>query len=212
MLKKYSLFLYFLAFISFSFATLIASDSEDEDRLIRGVRSVHLNSAADEQEGSFLENERIRLPLTVMASPTRHDRTGPLKFPGTISISFLGHWGTFEERNPGKTREEGYQYMIDKLSNEISETFWKYNRERHFDGFSINYSNLDERLLDDLGRILSTCLIQNPKINFHECKFMAKGLLGRLKKQYPDHLKKKPTMQKCVQIRKNGWEEPITDR
>lgn len=213
MIKKYSLFLYFLAFIPFSFTALIASDSEDEDRLIRGVRGVNLNAAAaEEQNGSDSEGEEeIDLPFTVMSSPTRYDRTGPLKFPGTMSLSFLGRWDTFEERNPGKTREEGYQYMIDTLSSKISETYWKHNHERHFDGFSINYSHLDERLLSDLGRILSTCNIENPKINFHDCKFMAKGLLGHLKKQYPDHLKKKPTMQKCEQWGKHGWEK-ITDR
>lgn len=66
-------------------------------------------------------------------------------------------------------------------------------------------------MLNDLGQILSTCQIKNPKINFHDCKFMTKGLLGYLKKQYPDHLKKKTTMQKCEQWGKNGWEK-ITDR
>lgn len=206
MLKKYQFFLYFLVFTLLNINLVLASDSEDEDRLTRRFGKVDLNAVPDdEQEGSDSENEEeFHLPFTVMPSPTPG-------FEDKMSISFLGHWDTFEERNPGKTREEGYQYMIAELSTEINKTYREHNRARRFDGFSINYSNLDEDLLDDLGRILSTCRIANPKINFHDCKFMAKGLLGYLKKQYPDHLKKKPTMQKCEQWGKNGWEK-ITDR
>jgi len=207
MSKEYSFFLYFLAFITFNFTTLIASDSEDEDRLIRGVKGVHLNAASDDERkdsDSEPEEEIINIPMQVEPSSMEY-------YSSTICLRFLGRWDTFEERNPGKTHEEGYQYMIDTLSSKISEIFWKHNHARHFDGFSINYSNLDERLLDDLGRILSTCRITNPKINFHECKFMTKGLLGYLKKQYPDRLKKKPTMKKCKQWEKNGWKD-IADR
>lgn len=174
-IKKYLILLCFFAAI-LQFTTVSASDSDYDGLTRRFAKGVTVNAASDdERKGSDSEDEEeIHLPFTVMPSPTPG-------FEDKMSISFLGNWDTFEERNPGKTREEGYQYMIAELSSEINKTFREHNRERHFDGFSINYSNLVERLLDDLGRILSTCRITNPKINFHDCRFLTKGLLGYFK-------------------------------
>jgi len=196
-IKKYLILLCFFA-ATLHFTPISASDSDDEDRFAdRFARGVSLKTASEAEE-------KIHPPFTIMPSPTPG-------FSDKISVSFLGHWGKFEENNPGKSREEGYQYIIDELPRKIRKTIREHNHERHFNGFSINYSYLDERLLNDVGQVLSTCSIQNPTINFHDCRFLTKGLLGYLKKQYPNQLKKKPTMQKCEQFGKNGWKD-IADR
>ncbi len=202
-IKKYLILLCFFA-ATLQFTTVSASDSDDEDRLTDRFAGVSLTAASDdEHKGSDSEDEEktIDLSFTVMSSPTPG-------FSDKISVSFLGRWEGFEERNPGKSRAEGYQYMIDELPGEIRKTIREHNHVRHFDGFSINYSYLDERLLNDLGRILSTCRIANPTINFHQCTFSRWGLLGYLKDQYglPN-----PTKQKCEYINASGERKPIKD-
>ncbi len=111
------------------FNTVSASDSDNEDILTdRFARGVSLNAASNvEDKRSDLEDEEetIDLSFTVMPSPTPG-------FSDKISVSFLGRWEGFEDRNPGKSRAEGYQYMIDELPSEIRKTISDHNHVRHF--------------------------------------------------------------------------------
>lgn len=173
-IKRFLILLCFFTATLLHFTTVSAADSDDEGGLTkRFATSVSLQDSKSDSEG---EEESIHVPLTVMPSPTPG-------FSDKVSVSFLGNWSEYENRNAGKSRDEGYQFMITKMSDEVNSLIyqgWR-GQKNKYNGLSFNYCYFDTALLSDVGKMLSTLSIDNPTINFHQCTFLTKGLLGYLK-------------------------------